>query len=69
MPSASQPLLEELSPLPNSSNANFTARRRRGALSEILTSAPHKAQLKEKRSDLESGDKKKVVNKGTKRKK
>ncbi|KAJ8871143.1 hypothetical protein PR048_027448 [Dryococelus australis] len=69
MPSTSQALLEELSPLPNSSNANFTARRRQGAQSEILTSAPYKAQLEEKRSDLQSGDKKKVVNKGTKRKK
>ncbi|KAJ8888945.1 hypothetical protein PR048_008439 [Dryococelus australis] len=69
MPSTSQALLEELSPLPNSSNANFTARKRRGAHGKILTSTPYKAQLEEKRSDLQSGDKKKVVNKGIKRKK
>ncbi|KAJ8875368.1 hypothetical protein PR048_023263 [Dryococelus australis] len=69
MPSTSQALLEELSPLPNSSNANFTTRWRRGAQSEILTSKPYKVQLEEKRSDMESGDKKKVVFEGTKRKK
>ncbi|KAJ8896386.1 hypothetical protein PR048_001730 [Dryococelus australis] len=49
VPSTSQALLEELSPLPNSSNVNFTARRRRGAQSEILTSTPYKAQLEEKK--------------------
>ncbi|KAJ8873401.1 hypothetical protein PR048_024217 [Dryococelus australis] len=57
------------SPAQLNRNANFTARRRRGTQTEILTSTPYKAQLEETRSDLESGDKKKSSTKEQKGKK
>ena len=50
---ASQNILEEIYPLPSSSNTKFISRQSCGQKSEILTSTPYKEELKRKKGDKE----------------